>query len=47
MTIYQNYYSYFRYINDANDYFKYVQTDIKPHMRKIVTDWMLEVKIIS
>ena len=25
------------------DYFIHVQTEIKPHMRKIVTDWMLEV----
>jgi cyclin D2 len=25
------------------DYFRYVQTEIKPHMRKIVCDWMLEV----
>ena len=38
-----------RQSNDANanleggDYFQTVQTEIKPHMRKIVTDWMLEV----
>ena len=25
------------------DYFATVQTEIKPHMRKIVSDWMLEV----
>jgi cyclin D2 len=25
------------------DYFTTVQTEIKPHMRKIVSDWMLEV----
>lgn len=25
------------------DYFKTVQTEIRPHMRKIVSDWMLEV----
>ena len=25
------------------DYFKTVQTEVKPHMRKIVSDWMLEV----
>ena len=25
------------------NYFKTVQTEIKPHMRKIVSDWMLEV----
>ena len=25
------------------DYFRHVQADIKPHMRKIVADWMLEV----
>ena len=29
---------------DGNgDYFTTVQTEIKPHMRKIVSDWMLEV----
>ena len=25
------------------DYFKTVQTEVRPHMRKIVSDWMLEV----
>lgn len=25
------------------DYFKTIQTEVKPHMRKIVSDWMLEV----
>ena len=25
------------------DYFKTIQVEIKPHMRKIVSDWMLEV----
>ena len=25
------------------DYFEAVQTEVKPHMRKIVSDWMLEV----
>ena len=37
-----------RQSNDGNnlegvDYFATVQTEIKPHMRKIVSDWMLEV----
>jgi cyclin D2 len=27
----------------ATNYFQSAQTEIKPHMRKIVTDWMLEV----
>ncbi|XP_023334158.1 G1/S-specific cyclin-D2 [Eurytemora carolleeae] len=27
----------------ASNYFQNTQTEIKPHMRKIVTDWMLEV----
>ena len=26
-----------------DDYFQYIQSEIKPHMRKIVCDWMLEV----
>ena len=31
-------------IHSVVDYFKSdIQTEIKPHMRKIVTDWMLEV----
>ena len=30
------------YISD-NNYFENVQKEIKPHMRKLVTDWMLEV----
>ena len=29
--------------NKTQDYFKTVQTEVKPHMRKIVSDWMLEV----
>ena len=29
--------------NKSLDYFKTVQTEVKPHMRKIVSDWMLEV----
>ena len=32
------------YISD-NNYFENVQKEIKPHMRKLVTDWMLEVNI--
>jgi hypothetical protein len=28
----------------ATNYFQSNQTEIKPHMRKIVTDWMLEVR---
>ncbi len=32
-----------RYLPAHPDYFRYVQADIKPHMRKIVSDWMLEV----
>lgn len=31
------------YISD-NNYFENVQKEIKPHMRKLVTDWMLEVR---
>merc|ERR1711953_1169674 len=27
----------------SKDYFATIQTEIKPHMRKIVSDWMLEV----
>ena len=30
------------YISD-NNYFENVQKEIKPHMRKLVTDWMLKV----
>ena len=26
-----------------DNYFETIQTEIKPHMRKIVSDWMLEV----
>ena len=26
-----------------NNYFENIQEEIKPHMRKLVTDWMLEV----
>ena len=29
--------------NSINDYCNKIQTEIAPHMRKIVTDWMLEV----
>ena len=29
--------------NNTEGYFKTVQTEIKPHMRKIVSDWMLQV----
>jgi len=32
-----------RYLPLTPDYFKYVQVEIKPHMRKIVADWMLDV----
>ncbi len=32
-----------RYLPGKPDYFRHVQADIKPHMRKIVSDWMLEV----
>ena len=28
---------------NPDDYFENVQSEIKPHMRKIVCDWMLEV----
>lgn len=28
------------------DYFRIVQADLKPFMRKIVTTWMLEVSLI-
>lgn len=31
------------YVSD-NNYFENVQKEIKPHMRKLVTDWMLEVQ---
>ena len=30
-------------LDGSGDYFTTVQTEIKPHMRKIVSDWMLEV----
>ena len=33
------------YIAAAN-YFATTQSEIKPHMRKIVTDWMLEVGLV-
>jgi len=33
----------FNQINQSEDYFKTVQTEVRPHMRKIVSDWMLEV----
>ena len=29
----------------ATNYFATTQSEIKPHMRKIVTDWMLEVGV--
>ena len=32
-----------RYLPSHPDYFRSVQLEIKPHMRKIVSDWMLEV----
>lgn len=32
-----------RYLPCTADYFKYVQVEVKPHMRKIVADWMLDV----
>ena len=32
-----------RYAPINPDYFKYIQVEVKPHMRKIVADWMLEV----
>ena len=31
----------------ATNYFQNKQSEIKPHMRKIVTDWMLEVGILK
>lgn len=31
----------------ATNYFQNTQSEIKPHMRKIVTDWMLEVIYID
>ena len=32
-----------RYLPKYPDYFRTVQAEVKPHMRKIVSDWMLEV----
>merc|ERR1712088_940007 len=32
-----------RYLPSTPDYFSNVQVEVKPHMRKIVADWMLEV----
>ena len=32
-----------RYLPRTPDYFSNVQVEVKPHMRKIVADWMLEV----
>ena len=32
-----------RYLPKYQNYFKTVQVEVKPHMRKIVSDWMLEV----
>ena len=32
-----------RQVPESKDYFELIQTEIKPHMRKIVSDWMLEV----
>ncbi len=31
------------YLPTVPDYFRTVQSDVKPHMRKIVADWLLEV----
>ena len=31
------------YLPSSPDYFKYIQTEITPSMRKIVADWMLQV----
>lgn len=28
------------------DYFRHIQRDIQPYMRKVVTTWMLEVQLI-
>jgi hypothetical protein len=33
-----------RYKTANVNYFKTIQREIKPHMRKIVADWMLEVR---
>lgn len=30
----------------SSSYFDCVQSELKPHMRKIVTEWMLEVDIV-
>jgi len=32
-----------RYLPSYPDYFKFVQVEVKPHMRKVVADWLLEV----
>jgi len=32
-----------RYLPSYQDYLKFVQVEVKPHMRKIVAEWMLEV----
>ena len=32
-----------RYLPKYADYFKTVQVEVKPHMRKVVADWMLDV----
>ena len=32
-----------RYLPGNPDYFRFIQVEVKPHMRKIVADWMLEV----
>merc|ERR1711953_471848 len=32
-----------RYLPRYQNYFKTVQVEVKPHMRKVVSDWMLEV----
>jgi len=32
-----------RYMPSVPDYFKFVQTELKPHMRELVVDWMFNV----
>ena len=33
----------YRYMPSRPDYFSSVQTEVRPHMRFMVTDWMLSV----